>query len=80
MLELLVHSYALLYVIIGQPLTYRAATGDAIHGPERTTEDNIAVIAEFGYVRLQHARSASSPSAERVMFAPRPRRICASRP
>ena len=64
LLEFSVHSYAFLYEMIGQPLTYCAATGGAIHWPERTTEDNIAVIAEFGNVRLQHTFSASAPGAD----------------
>ena len=64
LLEFSVHSYAFLYEMIGRPLTYCAATGGAIHWPERTTEDNISVIAEFGNVRLQHTFSASAPGAQ----------------
>ncbi len=64
LLEFSVHSYAFLYEMIGTPLTYCAATGGAVHWPERTTEDNIAVIAEFGAMRVQHAYSGSSPGAD----------------
>jgi predicted dehydrogenase len=64
LLEFSVHSYAFLYEMIGQPLTYCAATGGAMHWPERTTEDNIAVIAEFGNVRVQHAYSGSARGAQ----------------
>ena len=64
LLEFSVHSYAFLYEMIGQPLTYCAATGGAMHWPDRTTEDNIAVIAEFGEVRVQHTYSGSSPGAD----------------
>ena len=63
LLEFSVHSYAFLYEMIGTPLTYCAATGGAVQWPERTTEDNIAVIAEFGDVRLQHGFSCSAPGA-----------------
>ena len=63
LLEFSVHSYAFLYEMIGQPLTYCAATGGPMHWPERTTEDNIAVIGEFGDVRVQHTFSASAPGA-----------------
>ena len=64
LLEFSVHSYAFLYEMIGRPLTYCAATGAALHWPERTTEDNIAVVAEFGDTRVQHTFSASAPGAQ----------------
>lgn len=67
LLEFSVHSYALLYEMIGHPLTFCAATGGAVHWPERSTEDNISVIAEFGDVRLQHTYSGSAPGAEWAM-------------
>ena len=63
LLEFSVHSYAFLYEMIGRPLTYCAATGGAMHWPDRTTEDNISVIAEFGDVRLQHTYSGCAPGA-----------------
>ncbi|MDE0260962.1 MAG: Gfo/Idh/MocA family oxidoreductase [Bryobacterales bacterium] len=63
LLEFSVHSYAFLHEMIGQPLSFCAATGGAMHWPERTTEDNISVIAEFGDVRLQHTYSGSAPGA-----------------
>ncbi|MDE0102761.1 MAG: Gfo/Idh/MocA family oxidoreductase [Bryobacterales bacterium] len=63
LLEFSIHSYAFLYEMIDTPLTYCAATGGAVQWPERTTEDNIAVIAEFGDIRLQHAFSCSAPGA-----------------
>ena len=63
LLEFSVHSYAFLYEMIDQPLSFCAATGGAMHWPERTTEDNISVIAEFGEVRLQHTYSGSAPGA-----------------
>ena len=64
LLEFSVHSYAFLYEMIGQPLSFCAATGGAMHWPERTTEDNISVVAEFGDVRLQHTYSGSAPGAK----------------
>ncbi len=64
LLEFSVHSYAFLYEMIGQPLTYCAATGGPMRWPERTTEDNIAVVGEFGNVRVQHTFSASAPGAQ----------------
>ena len=64
LLEFSVHSYAFLFEMIGAPLTYCAATGGAMHWPERTTEDNIAVVAEYGDMRLQHTYSGSAPGAE----------------
>ena len=64
LLEFSVHSYAFLYEMIGQPLTYCAATGGAVHWPDRTTVDNIAVIAEYGGIRVQHTYSGSSPGAD----------------
>lgn len=63
LLEFSVHSYAFLYEMIGRPLTYCAATGGAMHWPERTTEDNISVIAEYGDMRLQHTYSGCAPGA-----------------
>ena len=63
LLEFSVHSYAFLYEMIGRPLTYCAATGGAVHWPDRTTEDNIAVIAEYGDVRLQHTYCGCAPGA-----------------
>ncbi len=50
--------------MIGQPLSFCAATGGALHWPERTTEDNVSVVAEFGDVRLQHTYSGSAPGAK----------------
>ena len=64
LLEFSVHSYAFLYEMIGQPLSFCAATGGAMHWPERTTEDNISVVAEFGDVRLQHTYSGCAPGAK----------------
>ncbi len=64
LLEFSIHSYAFLWEMIGRPLTYCAATGGAVRWPERTTEDNIAVIGEFGSVRLQHTFSCSAPGAQ----------------
>ncbi len=61
LLEFSVHSYAFLYEMIGSPLTYCAATGGAMHWPDRTTEDNISVIAEFGDIRVQHTYSGCAP-------------------
>ena len=63
LLEFSVHSYGFLYEMIGTELTYCAATGGAVHWPERTTEDTIAVVAEFGGIRVQHAFCASAPGA-----------------
>ena len=63
LLEFSVHSYAFLYEMIGRPLTYCAATGGALHWPDRTTEDNIAVIAEYGDTRLQHTYCGCAPGA-----------------
>ncbi len=63
LLEFSVHSYAFLYEMIGRPLTFCAATGGALHWPDRTTEDNIAVVAEFGDVRLQHTYCGCAPGA-----------------
>ncbi len=63
LLEFSVHSYAFLYEMIGRPLTYCAATGGAMHWPDRTTEDNIAVIAEYGDIRLQHTYCGCAPGA-----------------
>ncbi len=54
LLEFSVHSYGFLYGMIQTPLTKCSATGGAMHWPERTTEDVISVIAEFGDARLQH--------------------------
>ena len=54
LLEFSVHSYGFLYEMIQTPLTKCSATGGAMHWPERTTEDVISVIAEFGDVRVQH--------------------------
>ncbi len=64
LLEFSVHSYAFLYEMIGEPLTFCAATGGAMHWPDRTTEDNISVIAEYGDVRLQHTYSGCAPAAQ----------------
>ena len=64
LLEFSVHSYAFLYEMIGRPLTFCAATGGAMHWPERSTEDNISVIAEFGDIRLQHTYCGCAPGAE----------------
>ena len=64
LLEFSVHSYAFLYEMIGRPLTFCAATGGAMHWPERSTEDNISLIAEFGDIRLQHTYSGSAPGAQ----------------
>ncbi len=63
LLEFSVHSYAFLYEMIGRPLTFCAATGGAMHWPDRTTEDNIAVIAEYGDIRLQHTYCGCAPGA-----------------
>ena len=54
LLEFSVHSYGFLYEMIQTPLTKCSATGGAMHWPERTTEDVISVIAEFGDARVQH--------------------------
>ncbi len=54
LLEFSVHSYGFLYEMIEASLTKCSAVGGAMRWPERTTEDAIAVIAEFGDVRLQH--------------------------
>lgn len=64
LLEFSVHSYGFLYEMIRTPLTYCAATGGAVHWPDRTTEDNLAVIAEFGPIRVQHTYSGSAPGAD----------------
>lgn len=64
LLEFSVHSYGFLYEMIDQPLTKCAATGGAVHWPERTTEDAISVIAEFGGVRLQHTYCGFAQGAE----------------
>ncbi len=64
LLEFSIHSYVFLYEMIGQPLTYCAATGGAMRWPERSTEDNISVIAEFGDVRVEHTYSGCAPGAE----------------
>ena len=63
LLEFSVHSYAFLYEMIGKPLTFCAATGGAVHWPERETEDNISVVAEYGNIRLQHTYSGCAPGA-----------------
>lgn len=63
LLEFSVHSYAFLYEMIGRPLTMCAATGGAMHWPERTTEDNISVIAEYEDIRLQHTYSGCARGA-----------------
>ena len=63
LLEFSVHSYAFLYEMIGKPLTFCAATGGAVHWPERETEDNITVVAEYGNIRLQHTYSGCAPGA-----------------
>ncbi|MCY4597429.1 MAG: Gfo/Idh/MocA family oxidoreductase [Bryobacterales bacterium] len=63
LLEFSVHSYAFLYEMIGKPLTFCAATGGAVHWPDRETEDNISVVAEYGNIRLQHTYSGSAPGA-----------------
>ena len=54
LLEFSVHSYGFLYEMIQTPLTKCSATGGAMYWPERTTEDVISVIAEFGDARVQH--------------------------
>ncbi len=54
LLEFSVHSYGFLYEMIQTPLTKCSATGGAMHWPERTTEDVISVITEFGDARVQH--------------------------
>ncbi len=64
LLEFSVHSYGFLYEMIAAPITKCSATGGAMHWPDRTTEDVIAVIAEFGDVRLQHTYCGFAPGAE----------------
>lgn len=64
LLEFSIHSYGFLYEMIAAPLTKCSATGGAVHWPERTTEDAIAVIAEFGDVRLQHTYCGFAPGAD----------------
>lgn len=64
LLEFSVHSYGFLYEMIGTPLTFCAATGAALHWPERTTEDAVSVIAEFGSVRVQHTYCGCAPGAQ----------------
>ncbi len=65
LLEFSVHSYGLLQQMIDSPLARCAATGGAIHWPERTTEDLINVIAEYDNgVRLEHAYNGFSPGAQ----------------
>lgn len=64
LLEFSVHSYGLLQQMIDSPLVRCAATGGAIHWPERTTEDLINVIAEYDNgVRLEHAYNGFSRGA-----------------
>lgn len=65
LLEFSVHSYGLLQQMIQSPLARCAATGGAIHWPERTTEDLINVIAEYeNGVRLEHGYNGFSRGAD----------------
>lgn len=63
LLEFSVHSYGFLYEMIAAPLTKCSASGGAVHWPQRTTEDVISVIAEFGGVRVQHTYCGFAPGA-----------------
>lgn len=63
LLEFSIHSYGFLYEMIAAPLTKCSATGGAAHWPQRTTEDVISVIAEFGGVRVQHTYCGFAPGA-----------------
>ncbi|MBI1355036.1 MAG: hypothetical protein GC160_11875 [Acidobacteria bacterium] len=65
LLEFSVHNYGLMQQMIGgAELQTCAATGGALHWPERTTEDVINVIAEYGNgVRVAHAYNGFSPGA-----------------
>jgi predicted dehydrogenase len=64
LLEFSVHSYGFLYEMIQAPLTKCSASGGALRWPERTTEDAISVIAEFGDVRVQHTYCGFAAGAE----------------
>lgn len=56
LLEFSVHSYGFLYEMIEAPLVKCSASGGAVHWPERTTEDVIAVIGRFANgVRVSHS-------------------------
>ena len=56
LLEFSVHSYGFLYEMIESPLVECSATGGAVHWPERTTEDVIAVIGKYANgVRISHS-------------------------
>jgi predicted dehydrogenase len=56
LLEFSVHSYGFLYEMIEAPLVECSASGGAVHWPERTTEDVIAVIGKFANgVRVAHS-------------------------
>jgi predicted dehydrogenase len=62
LLEFSVHSYGFLYEMIGAPLVECSATGGAVHWPERTTEDVIAVIGKYANgVRVSHSYCGYAP-------------------
>ena len=56
LLEFSVHSYGFLYEMIESPLVECSASGGAVHWPERTTEDVIAVIGRYANgTRVSHS-------------------------
>jgi predicted dehydrogenase len=62
LLEFSVHSYGFLYEMIQAPLVECSATGGAVHWPERTTEDVIAVIGKYeNGVRVSHSYCGYAP-------------------
>ncbi|MEZ5362424.1 MAG: TIM barrel protein [Bryobacterales bacterium] len=62
LLEFSVHSYGFLYEMIEAPLVECSATGGAVHWPERTTEDIIAVIGKYANgVRVSHSYCGYAP-------------------
>jgi len=65
LLEFSVHSYGFLYEMIESPLAKCSATGGAVQWPKRTTEDAIAVIADYrSGTRLQHTYCGFAPGAQ----------------
>ncbi len=62
LLEFSVHSYGFLYEMIEAPLIECSASGGAVHWPERTTEDVIAVIGRYANgVRASHSYCGYAP-------------------
>ena len=62
LLEFSVHSYGFLYEMIESPLVECSASGGAVHWPERTTEDVIAVIGKYANgVRVAHSYCGYAP-------------------